>query len=322
METKSDLLIYLLLLSVANIGTVCAADAPEPAKNVGYVVNTFSEGFSSDNIDLSQRPLRGKAWYPWSFFGWRVSNDVAKLNGDGSAEIVGAKGGHNAQLATASIDPVSKDIIGRAFGGGGYFEAELSFDADSVLKFGPSNGWPSFWSLTHEILARRGGSQWPGQENWYEQYIEVDFFEYNMAFNGVTKYVYGTDVHHFYGIFHKTCKNWLCDYGKSSTAAKAFVPDTTDFREYHKYGFLWVPERDGLPGYGQHYFDGVPVGTKITWKAGTADEMKPPPNGKFWAYSLLDRQHLVIILGAGPTAPMRVRRVNVWQKSGSNNIVN
>lgn len=301
-------------------GAHAQEDVPAPAAEAGYLRKTFSEGFSADNVSVTPQPEPDKVWYRWNLFGWQKPSWVIAVNGDGTGTIKGTPRGNNGQIATMAVaNPAQHRMVGRAFGGGAYIEATIAFDAGAVLQAGAAGGWPAFWSVPYELLTRDGRSDWPGQAPGYEQYIEVDFMEYNMAFTYGAPNVYGTDIHHFHGISGKTCKNWYCDHGKTFRAALARVPPDTNFAEFHRYGFLWVPATEIRPGLAQHYFDGLPVGTPIRWIK-QPDATQPPPDGRPWAYALLDQLHLVLILGSGTSTPMQVKTVSVWQASDDNNL--
>ena len=82
---------------------------PTAAAAVGYNTETFGPAVTL-----------GSNWLLWT--------DAAnvKQNGDGSVTIAGGGNGYNAQIATATPNG-SGSLNGEAFGGGGYFEATLSF---------------------------------------------------------------------------------------------------------------------------------------------------------------------------------------------------
>jgi len=115
-----------------------------------------------------------------------------------------------------------------------------------------------------------------------------------------------------------TCPKNFCDGGLPFSKAKIEVPKGTDFSQYHRYGFLWIPATDATEGRGRFYFDGQPVGVETQWtKFG---DQSGEPKGQSWQFGVLDNQHLVLILGTGANQPMTVQSVNVWQSSSDQNL--
>ncbi len=98
---------------------------------------------------------------------------------------------------------------------------------------------------------------------------------------------------------------------------KTAVSPSTDFTQYHTYGFLWVPASAAGEGYAEFYFDRSPVGKKIVWAKLTNQD--GVPDGQPWKFGVLDNQHLALILGTVVGKPMTVASVNVWQASDKQN---
>jgi hypothetical protein len=315
----SRLLSVLFVAFILYVPQAHASNAPPQAAAVGYSTNTFSEGFSQENVDFLEERRTGKAWYFWNFWSTIVPSTALELKSNGVGSLVAVNGIINGQIATATLnDKKPSHFVGTAFGGGAYFEATMAFDPEDVVRGGPESGCPTFWTMAIEALTRHGWDHWPGQPIEFEEYIEMDFMEYGFASHGEPKNFYGTDMHHFYGIFAKTCKdNAFCGYSRVS-GARTEVSAKTDFTRYHRYGYLWVPATDTTPGYGQSYFDDKPVGERLVWTK-APDDAAPPLEGKAWAFSLIDKQHHVLILGSGKTSPLKVKRVNVWQATDANN---
>lgn len=227
---------------------------------------------------------------------------------------MGDKTGPNGELATASPTGIPGGFVGTAFGGGGYFEATFKFDPQDVIK-NNFNGWPSWWSMALEHMVNFETRQWPGQQEGYEHFIEADFFEYDLK-----DYVRKGNLNYFGGALH----DWFGlpggQYNHVSLPARVIareVPINTDFTQYHRYGFLWVPATATQDGYAEHYFDGRRVGRRIAWRQFT--NQAPPPKPP-WMFSIIDRNHLVLILGTGPNEPMTIQSVNVWQASDVQNM--
>jgi hypothetical protein len=285
---------------------------------VGYTVNTFSS-FSPQSIDLANSGKSGFQWYPWNFFGSHAQTANIVVNGDGSVTLNGDTTGPNGELATAAPAHNSAKYVGTAFGGGAYIEASIMFDPATVAAAN-SKGWPSFWSMALEHLATQS-EQWKGKSRGYQHFIEADFFEYDMLPSKLGLNYYGASLHDWYGSFKTSCApQAFCDASLPYSDALTMVPATTDFKQYHRYGFLWVPATAAHGGYARYYFDGNLVGPAIAWTL--YSDQPAIPNGQPWQYGVIDKQHLVLILGTGVNEPMTIGSVNVWQSSDSQNLHN
>ncbi len=139
---------------------------------------------------------------------------------------------------------------------------------------------------------------WAGKEPNYQHFIEVDFFEYDIAEGGN---YYGATMHDWYGVYNKTCPGRsFCSVGRAYSDVK--TPVRGDFTQYHTYGFLWVPATGSSTGYGQFYFDRTPVGKRVSWtKIAGQDGL---PDQQPWQFGILDNHHLVLILGTGVGKPI------------------
>jgi hypothetical protein len=107
--------------------------------------------------------------------------------------------------------------------------------------------------------------------------------------------------------------------GSSFSNFQVQTPSTTDFTQYHAFGFLWVPATASAQGYAQYYFDGQATNDKMTWTQYSGTDV-PPPGTTPWTFGVLDPQHVALVLGTGNAEPMRIQSVNVWQASASNNL--
>jgi hypothetical protein len=308
-----------LLLLAASIAQASGAyprssDIPRQAVAAHYTVRTFTSTFSANQVDITNTLRSGFKWYPYHFFGPGTKLSSIGLNSDGSVTLLGDISGPNGELATASSTGTPGGFVGTAFGGGGYFEATFKFDPKDVIK-NSFNGWPSWWSMGIEHMANLDTQQWPEQQKGYEHFIEADFFEYDLKdYVGKGKLNYfGGALHDWFGLSgdrysHVTLPNSLI---------VREVPTNTDFTQYHKYGFLWAPATSTRDGYAEHYFDGRRVGRRIAWRQYT--NQSPPPKPP-WMFSIIDQNHLVLILGTGLNEPMTVSSVNVWQASDDYNM--
>lgn len=290
-------------------------DIPLSAREAGFLTQTFSSTFDASEVYLSPGLKRGHKWYPWDFFGSRTSKATIRLNSDRSVTLMGDALHPESNIAT--IAPNAKSpvgYVGTAFGGGGYFEVTLSFNPDDVLN--PANtGWPAFWGLAFEHMF--GGDGVSGMPKDYGRFIEVDIFEYDVAERG--RHFYGANFHDWYGIYKQTCpQSGFCDAALPYRQVLREAPLTVDFRKDHRFGFLWIPATEKEKGLARFYFDGKPLGEDVTW---TFYRDQPGnPDGKSWKFGVLDKQHLVLILGTGLRQPMTVRSVQVWQRSDRENL--
>jgi hypothetical protein len=298
----------------ASDGPPIRLPVPAQAAAAHYTLRTFYSRFGADEVDLGGSSASGFKWYPWKFFGKTARMDAITVNADGSATLFGDTTGPNGQLATASPAANGRGFVGVAFGGGGYFEATLRFNPQDVAR-NDLQGWPSWWSMAIEHLINRGGAQWPGQEKGYEHFIEVDFFEYDLR-----DYIKRGQWNAFGGAMH----DWfgLPSEGYKRVTTPHFVvvrevPSITDFTQNHRYGFLWVPATGARTGYAEYYFDGQKVGSTVAWKHN--DFGDPPPRPP-WLFSVIDSNHLVLILGTGVGEPLTVTSVEVWQASDDKNM--
>lgn len=304
----------LFLCSIFSLLSAYCSEIPNQATNVGYCTNTFESYFNKD-VDIYNIKNTNFKWFTDRFFNWdAVPISSFKYTDEGLI----IKTGRNYEIATAAPAKGGKKWVGIAFGGGGYFEAELKFDPNTVLK-SDRVGWPSFWSMSIEHLANFPSKQWYGQPDGYDHFIEVDFFEYYFKEFADREFYIG-NMHDTYGIWKVTCPGkQFCMHSLPYSEARKRVPSDTDFNVFHKYGFLWVPATKNSLGYGQFYFDDQPIGNKITWEI--FDDQPPSRKKEKWTFGILDRQHIVIILGTGLNQPLNVRSVKVWQKNSNNNLI-
>jgi hypothetical protein len=287
-----------------------STNVPPKALASDFSVKTFSSNFDSNSLNLKSTKKAGK-WYPWRFFGYKPSEtSLIRINGDASVTLLGDKKSYNANLATATPGNNPGSFLGKAFGGGGYFEASFKFNSNSLLN---KYGCPAFWAVSLEHLVPLSSVQWPGMPKGYEHFIEVDFFEYNHRNEGQ----YTGVMHDWYGT-NKTCSNFYCHATFLYSSLIRRVPLNTDFTKYHKYGFLWVVATDSKPGYAEYYFDGKKVGERTSWSKYT--NQPPPPGSQSWTFGVIDKHHLVLILGTGLNQPITIRSVDVWQASDAQNI--
>lgn len=283
---------------------------PAAAAAAGYRMETLAvDQLTPSTVDSKLTYASGFQLYYFNFEGMTPDPSTTTFNADGSAVSSTTKTGWNAYgsfMTSAGVIRGGPGFRGTAFGGGGYFEATMSFNAALVNT---ANGaWPAWWSMALEHMISKG-DQWPGQRPGYEHFIEPDFFEYDTG-HGAS---YGGAVHDWYGV------NNSGNYYNPNFVRN--VPSTTNFSQYHRYGFLWKPATATTKGSLSYYFDGVQVGATYTYTKWT--NQPPPPGANTpWTFGVIDSRHLVLIIGTGPPAPMQIKSIQVWQPSGVNNLHN
>jgi hypothetical protein len=301
-----------------------AAEASPPQAHIqGYDVNTFDSHFAGD-LDMQDTRKPGYDWYLGKWFGWPAADPATLAIKDDGLTISGMH--HPANYTIGSAAELAHDgsgqWVGTAFGGGGYFEAELKFDPANVVDAG-GHGLPAWWMEPVEAMTYPVQTQWAAQKPGYDHFVEIDVFEYNM-WETVPVASYGGTVHDWYGISKITCPGQqFCDANNQGKRTRynnneIVPPKGTDYRDFHKFGILWVPATPTTKGYLQYYFDGRPTRDKVMWDQYT--DQPPPPGTAPWTFGIADREHYALILGTGDNKPMTVRSVKVWQKSSSGNI--
>ena len=287
------------------------APAPPPAAQAGYNLNTFSANFTPGTVDTKVTKSAGFKWYNWDLFGKQSDPQAVQLNSDGSATLMGEPG----QLLSAVKVGSSGDYVGTSFGGGAYIEGEIKLETPSPTP--GAKAWPAFWALQMEGNVVPNAAQWPGQPPGFLHSIEADFFEYMHKPEEAPATTYGGSLHDWYGIYNKSCGHGLCQVGTPYGIGLRKAPADANLRQYHRYGFLWIPATSRSKGSAKFYFDGVQVGPPLQWDM--LLDQPPPPTNQPWAFGIIDRQHLFLILSTGGGQPMTIRSVNVWQASTARN---
>lgn len=322
MKTPKYLLFPLFFLLSFSPFPTRASDnpaPPQPARDEGYLTKTFSSTFSKQTIDLQQTKNPGHSWYTWDLFGKKSNPSAIQLNPDGSVTLSGDATQAQGQLVTAVKTNAHPFFVGTAFGGGAYIEAEIKFDKRAVSN-APDGAIPAFWALQTEGDIFKNEGDWTNMSKGYKHNIEIDIFEAIRNPIGIPVNSYGGSIHDWYGEYKKTCPKGLCQESLPYCEGMRIVPRETNFLEYHKYGFLWVPATKTSKGKAGFFFDGVLKGPLRTWDLYV--NQPPPPNGQPWAFGILDQRHIYLILGSGLEQPMTVRSVSVWQKDARSNLIN
>jgi hypothetical protein len=178
--------------------------------------------------------------------------------------------------------------------------------------------WPAWWTMSIEHLVGTSGQQWTGQASGYSHFIEPDIMEADTL---TFAHSYGGDTHDWYGVWNSAaCPNY-CGADLPFTTVLRTVPATTNFNTYHRYGLLWIPATATTKGSLTYYFDGVQVGPTTSYSQFTT-QAPVPTSSTPWTFGIIDKHHLVLILGTGASTPMKVQSVVVWQASAANNMHN
>jgi hypothetical protein len=276
-------LIFALALVKPGAGAYAAertSPVPEPAAAVGFNTQTFGP-----HVTI------GSNWQKFDFYGVNPSSVNVTQNADGSVTINPGGDNYGAQLSTASVGTTGRNFSGIAFGGGGYFQATMS-----------STGPMSFWA--NDIETMNGVSMGKGadpQASW----MEADIAEFD------SPGAYGFTLHNWYGPIGSGDVVNANENGASPPGANYAQPNT--------YGMLWVPATSTTRGYAKFYFNGSQVGNTITWNQYVPGS-GPPSLRNGTAFSVLDRLHLALILGAGSSTSTTVYNVEVWQASAVDDI--
>jgi hypothetical protein len=317
----------LFVFAGRSLGTSAPVPSPEsvqptppaPAQHAGYLVRTY--GPNPTLVTSTSSAANTAGLFAWGFAGQALGGS-ASPNSDGSISIIGGNAGTNAQVASATSGAAAGSFNGIAFGGGGYFEAVLKFYGWQHQSENPnsqSGGWPAFWGMAVEHLARNGAAQVPRQTAGFENFIEMDFMEYNIENTQSNDTVYSGSLINWYGVWGQSCSSSgprYCNIMNSYASKIRQLPAAVNFSDYHAYGALWIPATDSSDGSIRWYFDGVQIGQTVTWVKLTNPSAMPPS-----PFAIGDLQHLAIMLGTGSQYPMTVSSVSVWQKSTANNLV-
>ena len=285
---------------------------PLPAARVGFKEATFYSTFNND-VDTKNLKAPGFNWYLFNWFGGQAHISNITITPGISAVFAGELVGPNGNLTSAAVNSNNTSFIGTVFGGGGYFEATLSFDPTTVHS-GTSNGWPSWWTFAIEHAAYAGaGSYWPGQVTGYWIYNETDIMEY--IWSGSLVNSYDATIHTHYNTAASA------DVSNNTGGGNVMpVASYTQFNSPHKYGVLWLPGSASTTGSLQYFFDRQPIGSPVIWSQFVGGAGQTPPPVDPWRFGIIDSNHIALVLGTGPSAPLTVYNVQVWQANSSNNI--
>jgi hypothetical protein len=301
------------------------ASTPSQAAAVGFASNTFHSQFVND-VDTKDSKGSHFNWYAGKWFTWGPV-PVSALQFNAGEGITLLDGGNTANYTIGSATQsknAAQHWVGTAFGGGGYFEAEIKFDP-AMVDSPNAVGFPAWWLEPVEHLADPRTDQWRGEAANFEHFVEVDIFEYNQQKRlGPSPSAYSGATHEWYGVYKQTCPPGFCKVSNYNNLSRfnnflINVPKGTNFNEFHRYGLLWVPATKTSEGYIQYYFDGTATDDRLSWAQFNDQRGKPGPQAD-WTFGVVDRMHMVLILGTGNSQPLAIRSVNVWQKSAAENL--
>jgi len=292
--------------------------------DAGYTTRTLDARLTSGGFDLGNTRSAGFDWYIQRWYGGAVHDTGGYIfNADGSVTFDGA--------SALSASPVgTTDWVGTAYGGGGYFEAELKFDPAEVADAinGGATSWPSWWSISLESQINSTlGAGWsgvPAKALWVSQqgatpgfahFIEVDFMEYSSTTQSKN---YLKTLHDWSGVY---TTEWPVNILQGGSENSKFAGGGVDYTQYNRFGFLWVPATDATKGELTYFFNGRQMGSTIRYrKYSDADDAPPVTSASPFLFGIIDDQHLTLQIGSPAGAPMTVRSVKVWQSDASGNL--
>jgi hypothetical protein len=275
----------------------------------GYTLVMDEEFTNPSSIDTNNTLQPGFNWYLARPYRWPATqasellvNPTAREPG-GSLTINPATNVAAWQLATAAVTP-GGSVVGTTWGPGRGWYLEVSILFDDVLA--RAHGSPAVWMEAVEHMT--GRDQWEGQPG-YQHFTEIDIFEYN-TYGFMGNGSFGSYRHDWYGT-----KAPYLEAGY--TGYMAIVPSPPPvWTSWHKISALYIPG-----GSIQMWFNDVPyqytngLGTVVpfTWTGG--GNGKPPiaiAPGNPSAYSEIDHNNFVIVLGACVGCPLQVGYVKMW----------
>jgi hypothetical protein len=294
----------------------------------GYV-KVFDDEFPSlSSIDVNATGNSGYNWYTIRPYGYGIvpADNFAIDNGLLTISPQKTSDATNSwSMATAYVTS-GTSYVGSVFGGGFYVEASIAITNPTGIS-SSANGWPAFWSYAMEHLLDTDGpavspAQWPGEPSGYLHLIEDDFFEYNPNWSGNDDTYFAT-MHDWSGPYYDSV-----NFSNTNSTIYTSSDPATDWTEFHTIGQLWVPGNasNNYVGYVQNYFDGVATSDKVQWVdqgSGTPSDLGnggEPGGGNGFTFSIMDQDHVAIILGTGVGVPLQVQWVHVWQTTGAPNV--
>lgn len=274
-------------------------------------------------------------WFFKQAFGPNIGNKCADstcitYNSDGSVTM---NPNVDTEFYSAWVNSfTNQSARGKAFAGGGYFEATLSFPP-SACRYNQNGPWPSFWLESLEAIALDS----IGDAFFTNAGVKNDVF--SLAWAGQPQYgTFGDNVLYHYaeidmmetfspgGTITSTVHDWLKknnnDYSQipgtnlgGNLQNQSYYSTTVDLNLPHKYGALWIPAAPGGFSTITYFFDDVATNVQ-SYKA--FDCQNPPaPANMFpeYTYGIMDCNHFRINI-----AMSTVHDVHVWQATDANNL--
>lgn len=313
--------LFLHLLSVLwGNNPLSAARPPSPCAAVGYTSLTSETDFTigalwSFDSETTYKPRFG--WYRWNWFGVRPDKTFARVGRDGLV-VHERGGGFSGHVASAARSGTNDKFVGTAFGGGACVEIVLRFDPDRQRH---GSGHPSFWSMSYEHLANEGGDQWPGREAGYARFVEWDIFEYykvpepGFLSSWITWFGFYIPKA-LQAVTSQRCTRPYCKVSGSFGEINAALLEPLNWRKWQSIIGVWVPASGKRPGHIQTFLNQKPIGQPKYWNMGRG---RPDSAQTDDGFSTIDQHHQVFIISSGD-APLHVKSVRVWQRSGASNL--
>lgn len=314
--TGTGLASAVVAFKTSGAGSGCAG-IPLAACFAGYKTQTLnSTVFNTSTVDMSLTTNAGFTWYAYA---WNKTPGTGQVTLNTSNMVVGesssgdSTNGFQATLSSATKIAGSPFYRGTAYGGGGYFEATVSFTAVSD----PSNtDFPApFWTNALEGVTQQNSYQWSGQTTGpppYGHYFEGDVMEYfQNRFGG------GLDA------FSQTSHDWWGQNNANNDADQHVVTALqASYASQHRYGMRWIKATASLKGSVCYFYDDVQEGCTTYSKFTNDGVQTPPPTGQAWEYGVIDTGHLILISGCPNAHKCTIYSVKVWQTDASGNVTN
>jgi len=298
-----------LNVSSAQTGTVPPTPPPSPPSppappppSTGDAPPSYAAAVGYTRRTHGPAVTLGQNWFV-------IPGQRVRQNSDGSVTDPGPGGGswhYNSHIDTATNH--NSTFRGVGFGGGGYFEIDMLIENPLVgYREPPQSGWPAWWCDAVE----GGFSDYSVSPGPSVQHIEFDAAEFMAANNRE----YSAGIIHWSDAENP---NWRFNSGVIGQDSTVRLPSNNNFGVRHKYGWLWVPATANSQGYIKNYYDRQQVGQTYTWTPYVSGNKAQDPGDPPW--SIIDRQHMHLMIGTCNENPMTIYTVTVWQKDDSKNL--
>ena len=271
----------------------------------GLNKNVFYDNFlSPQTVDLYNTFAPGFKWYlnrasdNIPGITWQTASDDLAFGANGLTFVSHYDSGvpritKGSSLATLGFNPVNNSTVGLLIAPiGGYFEAQMSF---SPIYPDICDQSVAFWLAGADM----GALVHTGKINNNLHYTEVDILE----MLGVSCSALGAAISPLGATIspNMAVHEWL--NGRIRLTAGGIQNlGTFDYREFHKYGFLWktIAQNDGKHGVYQWYVDDNVINTLNYCSGGS--------------YSSSETQSgFNVVLQTGKDWTLNIKQVTVWQ---------